>query len=264
MEAILLRLCERLSSCVSTASIVDKVFHQDIMNLILNFQSPIPGVINCSIPFLAGDGDRLLISLSPKDGLPPLPHGASVASVCRLLGADGLNALLASVLTECKILIHSADVANLAMVAEVITALIYPFQFQLPYVPVIPLSLMEVLEAPVSYFVGVPTCNMKFIDKSVLSDVVVIDLDNGFSTPDYFDGRYVFLHSDLLFYCTTSHIYIYIYIYIPGPFGVLFDSSFANNIDEGSLPLDQRIRYQHWSQAIYPKLYFDCCEMKKK
>lgn len=189
MEALLLRLCERLSSSVCTTNIVDKVFHQDMMDLVLNFQSPIPGVINCSIPFLAGDVDRLLISLPPKDGLPPLPHGASVASVCRLLGADGLNALLASVLTESKILIHSADVANLAMVAEVITALIYPFEFQLPYVPVIPLSLMEVLEAPVSYFVGVPSCNMKYIDKSILTDVVVIDLDNGFSTPDYFDGR---------------------------------------------------------------------------
>ena len=29
------------------------------------------------------------------------------------------------------------------------------------------------------------------IDKAILTDVVVIDLDNGLSTPDYFDGRYV-------------------------------------------------------------------------
>jgi hypothetical protein len=159
------------------------------MNLILNYQSPMPGVINCSIPFISGDGDRLLISLPPSFGLPPLPHGASVTSVCRLLGAEGLTALLAAVLTECKILIHSADVANLAMVAEVITALIYPFRYQLPFIPVIPLSLMEIIEAPVSYFIGVPSCNMKWIDKAVLADIVVIDLDNGFSTPDYFDGR---------------------------------------------------------------------------
>lgn len=148
-----------------------------------------PGVINCSIPFISGDGDRLLISLPPSFGLPPLPHGASVTSVCRLLGAEGLTALLAAVLTECKILIHSADVANLAMVAEVITALIYPFRYQLPFIPVIPLSLMEIIEAPVSYFIGVPSCNMKWIDKAVLADIVVIDLDNGFSTQDYFDGR---------------------------------------------------------------------------
>ena len=197
----MLRLCEKLSASASTNYFSENVIQQDVMNLILNYQVPIPGVINCSIPFLSGDGDRLLISLPPKAGLPPLPHGASLTSVCRLLGAEGLTALLASVLTECKILIHSADVGNLAMVAEVVTALIYPFKFQLPYIPVIPLSLMEVIEAPVSYFIGVPSCSMQYIEKGVLADVVVIDLDNGFSTPDYFDGRLVvhcfvyFLHS---------------------------------------------------------------------
>jgi hypothetical protein len=30
---------------------------------------------------------------------------------------------------------------------------------------------------------------MKMMDASALADVVVIDLDNGFSSPDYFDGR---------------------------------------------------------------------------
>jgi hypothetical protein len=190
LEAILLRLCEKLSSSIFADSVRENAIHRDMMNLILNFQSPIPGVINCSIPFLCGDGERLHISLPRDTSLPPLPHGSSLTSVCRLLGADGLTELLASVLTECKILIHSTDVANLAMVAEVVTALIYPFRFQLPYIPVIPLSLMEIIEAPVSYLIGIPTCNMKYVDKAVLADVVVIDLDNVFSTPDYFDGRY--------------------------------------------------------------------------
>ncbi len=191
LEALLLRLCEKLSTSITPQNMSDKTIHKEMMNLILNYQAPVPGMINCSIPFLAGDGDRLLISLTPQGGLPPLPHGAAVTSVCRLLGAEGLTALLAAVLTECKILIHSADVANLAMVGEVITALIYPFRYQLPFIPVIPISLMEMIEAPVSYFIGVPSCNMKWVDKNVLADVVVIDLDNGFSTPDYFDGRLV-------------------------------------------------------------------------
>lgn len=191
LQALLLRICQKLSANVPSTTIHEEIVHKDLLNLILNYQAPIPGIINCSIPFLSEDGDRLLISLPPSSALPPLPHGASVTSVCRLLGAEGLTTLLASVLTECKILIHSADVCNLAMVAEVITSLIYPFKYQLPYIPVIPSSLMEMLEAPVSYLIGVPTCNMKWVDKAILTDVVVIDLDNGLSTPDYFDGRYV-------------------------------------------------------------------------
>ena len=191
LEAVLLRLCEKLASAGGAKSWegIKSIVHPDIMNLIINYQRPISGVVHCSIPFLSGDGDRLHVSLPPFGGLPPLPHGASVTSVCRLLGAEGLTALLAAVLTECKILIHSADVANLAMVGEVITALMCPFTWQLPNIPVLPLSMITFVEAPVSYFIGVPTCNMKFVDKSALADVVVIDLDNGFSSPDYFDGR---------------------------------------------------------------------------
>jgi len=190
LEALLLRLCEKLASAGGLNSIggVMPTIHADILDLILNYQRPMPGVVNCSIPFLSSEGDRLLVSMPPVDSLPPLPHGASVTSVCRLLGAEGLTALLAAVLTECKILIHSADVANLAMVGEVITALMYPFQWQLPFIPVLPISMIEVVEAPVSYFIGIPSYNMKWVDKASLSDVVVIDLDNGFSS-DYFDVR---------------------------------------------------------------------------
>jgi WD40 repeat protein len=191
LEAVLLRLCEKLASTGGAKSWEGpkSIVHSDIMDLILNYQRPMPGVVNCSIPFLSGDGDRLHVSLPPYGCLPPLPHGASVTSVCRLLGAEGLTALLAAVLTECKILVHSADVANLAMVGEVITALMCPFTWQLPCIPVLPLSMITFVEAPVSYFIGVPSCNMKFVDKDALIDVVVIDLDNGFSSPDYFNGR---------------------------------------------------------------------------
>lgn len=185
MEALLLRLCEKLAASGGLRSAI----HSDIMSLILNYQRPIPSTLNCTIPFLSGDGERLLISLPPIGGLPPLPHGASLTSVCRLLGAEGLTALLAAVLTECKILIHSADITNLSMVGEVITSLMYPFQWQHPFIPVLPVSMLEMVEAPLSYFIGVPSCNMKWIDKTALVDVVVVDLDNGFSSSDYFDGR---------------------------------------------------------------------------
>ena len=191
MEAILLRLCEKLASAGGLTNIdsTKSIIHLDIMNLILNYQRPIPGVVNCSIPFLSGHGDRLHVSLPPTKGIPPLPHGVSVTSVCRLLGAEGLTALLAAILTECKILVHSADVANLAMVGEVITALMYPFRWLHPFIPVLPLCMMTIVEAPVSYFLGIPSCNMKLIDREMLSDVVIIDLDNGFSSTDYFDNR---------------------------------------------------------------------------
>jgi hypothetical protein len=186
---MLLQFCETLASkATSTESfqILLGQVHVELANLIVNFSSPIPGVLNCSIPFLGGE--RLHVTQPPPSGLPPLPHGSCITAVCRLLGAEGLTTLLAAVLTECKIIIHSSDISNLAMVAEtVVGALIYPFSWALPYIPVLPEAMLEFVEAPLSYFLGVPTSVMKCIDKSLLKDIVVFDLDQA-GSPDYFDG----------------------------------------------------------------------------
>ena len=184
MEALLLRLCEEISMTsggVQSTNIEE--IQKAVANITLNYQKPVAGAVNCSIPFLAGD--RFLLSLPPRTCLPPLPHGRALVSVCRLLGAEGLNYLLAAVLTECKILFHSEDIADIAMVAEVITALIYPFSWSLPYIPILPLGMIEIVEAPISYMLGIPSCNLKFIEHGALDDTVVVDLNRGFSYADY-------------------------------------------------------------------------------
>ena len=66
---------------------------------------------------------------------------------------------------------------------------IYPFVWALPFLPVLPEAMLEFVEAPLSYFIGIPSCKMCEIDDEVLSEIVVIDLDNGFTSPDYYDGR---------------------------------------------------------------------------
>lgn len=177
MEVMLLRCCEALSSMTGPAD--RHRFLEDIASLVINYQRPIPGVVSCCLPFL--HGEPLTLALPPLGGLPPLPHGSSITLVCRLLGANGINYFLAALFTECKILIHSHDVTSLAMVAEVMTALMYPFQWALPYIPVLPLAMMEFIEAPLSYLLGVPTSSLKLVKPSVLDDVVVIDLDKDYS-----------------------------------------------------------------------------------
>mmetsp|Transcript_36256 Transcript_36256/g.87372 ORF Transcript_36256/g.87372 Transcript_36256/m.87372 type:complete len:2535 (+) Transcript_36256:254-7858(+) len=189
MEALLLQLCEELST-TSNGGAAPRLecVRKSLANLILNFQKPIAGAVNCAIPFLSGDR-RFLLSLPPRTGLPPLPHGRAVISVCRLLGAEGLNFLIAAVLTECKILIHSQDISDIVMVAEVVTALVYPFVWSLPYIPVLPLGMIEFVEAPLSYILGIPSCNLPLVDPNALDDVVVIDLNNGYSPPEVLPGR---------------------------------------------------------------------------
>ena len=188
MEVLLLRLCESLmqTGIPKTTSDLRGVY-EDLANLVVNFQKPIPGVVQTSFNFLAGD--RITIAMPPRSGLPPIPHGRAVTSVCRLLGPDGITYILAALLTECKILIHSDDIANLCLVAEVMTALIYPFSWSLPYIPVLPVDMMEFLEAPLSFLLGIPTCNLKAVDPFVLEELVVVDLDHDFTTNEYYEGK---------------------------------------------------------------------------
>ena len=96
--------------------------------------------------------------------------------------------LLAATLTEHRVLIHSTNVAHVAMVAEVITTLIFPFTWQLPYIPVLPKDMLEILDAPLPFFLGVPTVSLQHVDKSILSEIVVVDLDDVASSTDY-DAR---------------------------------------------------------------------------
>ena len=163
-------------SASSTASRLYATLQSDLYHLMVNHPKPGDGVVHCSVPFL--EGERLHVATSPLDGLPPLPHGGSVASTVRLLGAEGLTLLLAAALTECRILIHSSNVANVAMVAEVITALIFPFTWQLPYIPVLSRGMLEILDAPLPFFVGVPTRSLELVDGNILGEVVVVDLDD--------------------------------------------------------------------------------------
>ncbi|KAL3922318.1 MAG: hypothetical protein SGILL_002270 [Bacillariaceae sp.] len=188
MEALLLRLCEELSAMPGGLDPTKlEEIHRAIANMIFNFQKPIAGAVNCSVPFLLGD--RFLISLPPPSGLPALPHGRAVISVCRLLGAEGLNYVISAILTECKVLFHSQEIADIAMVAEVMTALTYPFAWSLPYIPILPLGMLEFVEAPLSYILGAPTCNLEQLDPRALDDVVVIDLNDGFSSMDHHEIR---------------------------------------------------------------------------
>lgn len=183
LEAILLRLCEELSAKVEpqTGDVMELGdVHDALAKIIVQYQKPIAGAVNCSVPFLSGE--RFLLSLPPPTGLPALPHGKAVVATCRLLGTEGLNFFLSAVLTECKILIHSHDISDIPMVAEVVTALIYPFSWSLPYIPILPVGMLEFVEAPLSYILGVPSHSLRLVDRHALDDVVVIDLDNISST----------------------------------------------------------------------------------
>uniref|UniRef100_A0A8C8BW30 DENN/MADD domain containing 4C n=1 Tax=Oncorhynchus tshawytscha TaxID=74940 RepID=A0A8C8BW30_ONCTS len=116
-----------------------------------------------NVSFPSPQRPRILVQLSAHDTLmlaqpvcTPLPlSGADYSTLLMNLGSENCATLLHFVLLESKILLHSLRPAVLTGVAEAVVAMIFPFQWQCPYIPLCPLSLAGVLNAPFPFIVGV-------------------------------------------------------------------------------------------------------------
>ncbi|XP_056601825.1 DENN domain-containing protein 4C [Triplophysa dalaica] len=136
-----------------------------------------------NVSFPSPQRPRILVQLSAHDTLilsqpvcTPLPlSGADYSTLLMNLGPENCATLLHFVLLENKILLHSLRPAVLTGVAEAVVAMIFPFQWQCPYIPLCPLSLAGVLNAPCPFIVGVDSRYFDLYDPP--NDVVCVDLD---------------------------------------------------------------------------------------
>ncbi|XP_015229333.1 PREDICTED: DENN domain-containing protein 4C isoform X1 [Cyprinodon variegatus] len=136
-----------------------------------------------NVSFPSPQRPRILVQLSAHDTLilsqpvcTPLPlSGADYGTLLMNLGAENCATLLHFILLESKILLHSLRPAVLTGVAEAVVAMIFPFQWQCPYIPLCPLSLAGVLNAPCPFIVGVDSRYFDLYDPP--PDVVCVDLD---------------------------------------------------------------------------------------
>ncbi|XP_069026351.1 DENN domain-containing protein 4C isoform X1 [Embiotoca jacksoni] len=136
-----------------------------------------------SVSFPSPQRPRILVQLSAHDTLilsqpvcTPLPlSGADYGTLLMNLGSENCATVLHFVLLESKILLHSLRPAVLTGVAEAVVAMIFPFQWQCPYIPLCPLSLAGVLNAPCPFIVGVDSRYFDLYDPP--PDVVCVDLD---------------------------------------------------------------------------------------
>jgi hypothetical protein len=88
--------------------------------------------------------------------------------------------VLAAVLTERKVLIVSRNNALLTIVGECFNSLIFPFHYEHVYIPLLPANLIEVVEAPTPYFLGVNSQHLPCDLAETCEGVVVADLDRNY------------------------------------------------------------------------------------
>lgn len=141
-------------------------------------------ILMLDVPFPSPQRPRILVQTSMYDPFEisqlshtPLPvSGASYIAMLRYLHPDNAMLLFYLVLTEHKILIHSLRPPLMTSIAEAITTLLFPFSWQCPYVPLCPLGLNDVLDAPCPFIVGIDSRYFDQYDPP--DDVTCVDLDN--------------------------------------------------------------------------------------
>uniref|UniRef100_A0A8C3PZW5 SET binding factor 2 n=2 Tax=Chrysolophus pictus TaxID=9089 RepID=A0A8C3PZW5_CHRPC len=152
-------------------------------SLNVSLEALIANLCSCLVPasggsqklFSLGAGDRQLIQTPLHDSLPVT--GTSVALLFQQLGIQNVLSLFCAVLTENKVLFHSASFQRLSDACRALESLMFPLKYSYPYIPILPAQLLEVLSSPTPFIIGVHSVFRNDIHE--LLDVIIADLDGG-------------------------------------------------------------------------------------
>lgn len=147
-----------------------------ISHFLLDVHFPTPQRPTVMVQLMPGTDETVTIS-QPSSRLPLPLTGASFIQMLRSLRVDGTMDVLLFGLCEQKILLNSLNPWVLTGVSEAITAMLFPFQWQCPYVPLCPLSLHGILNAPLPFIVGIDSRLFDIFTPP--DDIICVDLDTG-------------------------------------------------------------------------------------
>ncbi|OQS00519.1 hypothetical protein ACHHYP_03448 [Achlya hypogyna] len=141
---------------------------------------PISGLLDVTVSVLPGAPVRFAWgpAIAHKYALPPPLYSLETFFLAFPLHTAVRLVVLA--LCEYRVVVHSAHLSLLCPVTESLKALLYPFRWQHPYVPMLPRILSEYLQAPLPYILGVQTAWLPGLFEGGRPDnLVLVDIDRG-------------------------------------------------------------------------------------
>lgn len=95
-----------------------------------------------------------------------------------LLSTDNLLTFITACLLEKRIVVYSSHVRFLSAVVLSVMPLLRPFEYHSVHIPIVPDSLVDLLDAPVPFIVGLTSAPSKQNYSKDNKEFVVVDLDN--------------------------------------------------------------------------------------
>jgi len=150
--------------------------------LISNFISEVPMPPAGKIRVLYQIGDLEINFTRPAPNNPLSWTDIAFQEVFECLSLENILMVLSAVLTERQIIIRSTQHSLLSALSEVIRVLIYPFIWDHVYIPVLPLQLVMVLQAPLPFIIGVHDTTFRLSKEQgtwqVSPTAVIVNMDN--------------------------------------------------------------------------------------
>lgn len=87
--------------------------------------------------------------------------------------------LLTCLLTESKVILSSKSLSLLTSCCHALISLMYPFEWEHTYIPVLPTSLIDIVCLPSPYLLGVLPSSVPEIEDLPIEEVYILNLDTG-------------------------------------------------------------------------------------
>lgn len=88
--------------------------------------------------------------------LPSIPENYNLSLFYNFVVPKNMIALFAAMLAERRIIFTSQRLDSLSCCVQAANALLYPMVWQHIFIPILPLTMKEILCAPMPYLIGVP------------------------------------------------------------------------------------------------------------
>jgi len=121
------------------------------------------------------------VHIPPSNALPHTMSGRDFLLLFQSLEASSVIIVWALLLAEQKVVLQAKQPHVLTMAAETLSALLFPFHWQHVYIPILPARLLDILQAPVPFLMGIDEDVLAMAEEKGLipDDVVQVDLDGG-------------------------------------------------------------------------------------
>ena len=143
----------------------------------LIYEIPVPSRGEQLILTLSPTITSLYQTRSPVKNIPEVDYG-SFQILFQYLSVENVVHIIEAILMEQRIVLMSENIRILAPIGEALLALIFPLQWQLIYIPMLPSYMTLSLKSPVNYIVGVHTSSVVDSEEDLeLPAAVVVHLD---------------------------------------------------------------------------------------